>query len=360
MFRQYGPKALLAFFIHFYPHIGYIRARCSMKVLCVLNPGAAGGLAVKRWPEIADLLHRQGAAFDLLSSQNDLSLIQQVHDHLKAAGPGFYDVVAGIGGDGTHAEIINGLMRYRAAAPAAPLPRYAFIPMGTGNDIAKSLGVRLQDDYSARDLRRAVSTIVHGADYCLDLGVINGRYFADALTVGLDSRILIERNSRKRAIENIPFLKYLARGRFLYTLALGSRFFQNAPTEGEIIVDGKPWYKGHLINVVVNNTRIYAGDFDFSTNAYPDDGLLDVVLFNAHVDYLTRYLLAIRHNPDKIRDLSADLHRRAMHVQGREIEIRMAHPESAQVDGEVLPADSVFKIHVAHRVLPIKTPAEPL
>jgi diacylglycerol kinase (ATP) len=331
-----------------------------MKVLCVLNPGAAGGDALKLWPVVAELLQQQGADYELLTCGIGSRIQDQVYTHLMEAGPIAYDVVAGIGGDGTHAAVINGLMQVRESCGRSLNLRYAFIPLGTGNDIAKSLGIRIQDDYSPRDLRRAVSTILHGADYCLDLGVINGTYFADALTIGLDSRILMERNTHKRALETIPLLKYLAKGRFLYTMSWGSRFFQHAPVEGEIRVDGKSWYTGRLINVVVNNTRIYAGDFDFSKDAYPDDGLLDVVLFNAHVDYLTRYLLAIRHNPDKIRDLSAELHRRSMHIQGREIEIRLSDPEPAQVDGEEFPGDSVYKISVAHRVLPIKTPAEPL
>lgn len=317
-------------------------------------------MAVKRWPEVAELLGQLGVQFELMALKADSPLSDQVRDYLLAAGAGVYDVVAGVGGDGTHSCIINGMMQVRSVIYPASLPRYAFIPMGTGNDIAKSLGIRVQDDFSARDLRRAVSTIVHGADYCLDLGVIDGLYFADALTVGLDSRILIERNTQKRTLEKIPFLKFLSRGRFLYTVSLGSRFFQHTPVEGEIMVDGQSWYKGHLINVVINNTRIYAGDFDFSANAYPEDGLLDVVLFNAHVDYLARYLLAIRHNPLKIRQLSAELHRRSMHVQGKDIEIRMTHPEPAQADGEELPESSIFKVGVAPRALPIKTPAEPL
>lgn len=331
-----------------------------MKVLCVLNPGAAGGDAVKAWPSVAELLQQQGAEYELLSCKPGSPIRDQVVAHLSAAGPQAYGVVAGLGGDGTHSAIINGLMQIRALCGGHLPFHYAFIPLGTGNDIAKSLGIRVQDEFSARDLRRAVSAILHGANYCLDLGVINGTYFADALTIGLDSRILIERNSRKRALEGIRFLRPLARGRFLYTLSLGSRFFQHAPVEGEVVVDGSSWYKGRLINLVVNNTRIYAGDFDFSREAYADDGLLDVVLFNAHVDYLTRYLLAIRHNPDKIRDLSEDLHRRSMHAQGRSIEIRLAHPEPAQLDGEELPGASLFKVSVEPRVLPIKTPAGPI
>jgi diacylglycerol kinase family enzyme len=115
-----------------------------------------------------------------------------------------------------------------------------------------------------------------------------------------------------------------------------------------------------MINVIVNNTRIYAGDFDFSMEAYPDDGVLDVVLFTDHKDYLTRYLLAVRHNPDKIREFSDELHRRSMHIQGRNVEIRLVKSEHAQLDGEEFPDDSLFRVSVVPQALAIKTPAEPM
>jgi len=331
-----------------------------MKVLCVLNPSAAGGDAKRLWPDVAELLQRQNVDFDLLTSQRGVPLKDQVVAQLAAAGSGAYDVVAGIGGDGTHSWVINGMMQFGASPLSGPIPAYAFIPIGTGNDIAKSLGIRLRDEYSARDLRRAVSAITHGADYRLDLGVINGTYFADALTIGLDSRILKERNVSKRIVEKIPFLKFLARGKFLYSVSVGSRFFRHEPVEAEVIVDGNVWYKGIMINVVINNTRIYAGDFDFNMEAYPDDGLLDVVLFTDHTDYLTRYLLAIRHNPDKIRVFSDELHRRSMHIQGRDVEVRIAHNEPAQIDGEEFSENSLFKVTVIPHALSIKTPAEPM
>ncbi len=331
-----------------------------MKVLCILNPSAAGGEAARLWPDVAELLNRQHVDFELLTSQEGRPLRDQVVEHLTVAGEGAYDVVAGIGGDGTHAGVINGLMTFQAVRPAGYVPTYAFIPMGTGNDIAKSLGIRLRDEVSARDLRRAVSTIAHGADYRMDLGLINGTYFADALTIGLDSRILKERNVSKRKIEKIPLLKFLGRGRLLYSVSLGSRFFMHEPVEAEVVVDGTSWYKGKMINVIINNTRIYAGDFDFSMEAYPDDGMLDVVLFTDHKDYLTRYLLAVRHNPDKIREFSDELHRRSLHIQGAKVEVRLAQNEHAQMDGEEFPDDSLFRVTVVPRALAIKTPAEPM
>jgi diacylglycerol kinase family enzyme len=331
-----------------------------MKVLCVLNPRAAGGEAMKMWPQTAELLTHLGAEHELLSIREERSLADQVAAHLAGVGPMAYGVIAGLGGDGTHSGIINGLMRVKAEHPDSPIPPYAFIPLGTGNDIAKSLGIRIQDEFSSRDLRRAVSAIVHGAEYDLDLGLINGLFFADALTVGLDSSILKERNASKRAIESLPLLKFLVRGRFLYTVSLGSRLFRQELIESEITVDGALWYRGPMINLVINNTRIYAGGFDFSEDAYADDGLLDIVLFTAHTDYLARYLLAMRHNPDRIRKLSDELHRRSMQAQGRRLDIRLSRPVPMQADGEELPDSAHLEVTVAQHAFRIKIPAEPV
>lgn len=331
-----------------------------MKVLCVLNPSAAGGAASERWGDVAELIERLGGHVELLTTKAGVSLAGQVHTHLERNDPSRYDAIAGIGGDGTHSGIINGLMGFRNEHSGQVLPPYAFIPMGTGNDIAKSLGIRIRDEYSARDLRRAVSAILHGADYALDLGVIGGLYFADALTVGLDSSVLHERNANKRMIERIPILRYAARGRLLYTFSLGSRLFRHDLVEAEVVVDGDVWYSGPMINLVVNNTRIYAGDFDFSSNAYADDGLLDVVLFTDQADYLGRYLMAMRHNPSRLRELSEDLTRRARHVQGRHILIKVGRPQPAQVDGEEYPERREFEVGVVAQALRIKTPVEPI
>jgi len=331
-----------------------------MKALCVLNPEAAGGLALERWPSVAGLLQHLKVEFDLLSLSAGAALPGQIVERLARGDVTQYDIVAGVGGDGTHAAVINGLMRFHAERPDSELPPYAFIPIGTGNDIAKSLGIRVLDVFTPRDLRRAVDAVVHGADYALDLGILGGLYFVDAVTIGLDSRILRERNVRKRVMERIPWVRRLARGRWLYTVSAGAPFLNQAPVECRIEADGTLWYSGPMINVVVNNTRIYAGDFDFSAEAYADDGLLDVVLFTGHTDYLAQYLLAIRRNPDLIRELSDDLYKRSRHCQARRVSLHLSAPEPAQVDGEEVPETADFDIGIARRALRIKTPVGPV
>ena len=330
-----------------------------MRVLCVLNPRAAGGLAIQRWPSVAALMQTFGMEYELFANP-DGAISRHLSDFLDKQGIGSFGAIAGIGGDGTHSAIINCLVRYREARPGVVLPPYAFVPLGTGNDIAKSFGLNAREHLLATDLRRAVSTILHGADYQLDLGVLNGTYFADALTIGLDSHILHERNLQKKRIELVPGIRLLLRGNLLYTLCMGKLFWRHDPLDVRIAVDGVPWYSGPILNTVVNNTRIYAGEFDLSPDAYADDGRLDVALFTGHTDYLRRYILAMRYYPSRIREFSERLSRMSHHAQGRDIEIVVSRPEAAQLDGEEIPAADTFRVGILPKAIHNKTPAEPI
>ena len=69
--------------------------------------------------------------------------------------------------------------------------------------------------------------------------------------------------------------------------------------------------------------------------------------------------MAMRHNPDRIREFSARLSSLASHIQGKSIQIRLSRPEAAQLDGEEIPASDTFDITVVSRAIQIKTPAEP-
>jgi diacylglycerol kinase family enzyme len=328
-----------------------------VKILCVLNPLAADGMALRKWPQVASLLAGLGAEYELLADPST-PVDTQVARRLAPSTANEFHAIAGVGGDGTHSAIINALMAYSSRNPQVRLPPYAFIPLGTGNDIAQSLGLNAREDFFVSDLRRAVSTVLHGAEYRLDLGILGGRYFADALTVGLDSRILHERNVRRQRLAGMPLLRDLIRGRLVYTLCTGLTLWRQSPVPVEITVDEKTWYSGPMLNVVVNNTQVYAGEFCFFRNTYGNDGLLDVILFTGPTDYLRKYLLAIRHNPARIRQVSERLLRVSSHVQGRHICIQLSREVDAQMDGEEIAACAAFDVRVVPGAILIKTPAE--
>jgi len=92
----------------------------------------------------------------------------------RAAKAGAPAILVG-GGDGTMTHAVNELAKRRSVL--------GVLPFGTGNSFAQSLGLPLHD------LDAALAVIARGHVECIDVGVVNGTYFANFATVGLSSEI---------------------------------------------------------------------------------------------------------------------------------------------------------------------------
>jgi YegS/Rv2252/BmrU family lipid kinase len=75
------------------------------------------------------------------------------------------------GGDGTLNDIINGVMEYRISLPIG------YIPCGTTNDYASSIGL-------SPDVMQATRDILQGKAQTVDVGTFNGRFFVYTATCG--------------------------------------------------------------------------------------------------------------------------------------------------------------------------------
>lgn len=330
----------------------------AIHVLSVLNPLAGSGVVLRRWPRVAELMRGFGITCDLLAGEDQPPGIQ-VARRIEDAGAERYAALVGIGGDGTHSNVINALMALRASRPNMVLPPYAMIPLGTGNSIAKSFGLDSRDDFFISDLRRAVATIRYGADYHLDLCRMGGAWFVNSLTIGLDSSILREHNRLKEEMARLPLLRRMIRGNLLYTWCAGARFWRQHRIKARIEVDGRPWHSGPLLNLVINNTRVYAGEFVLCPDAFANDGLLEVVALAGRTDYLAKYMLAFRINPRRLRDLLERCRRESPVISCRRVSVVLEEEAPAQMDGEELPAAARFEVEVAPGALRVKIPAEP-
>lgn len=85
-------------------------------------------------------------------------------------------VVIALGGDGTANEVINGI--------AGSLATFACVPAGSTNVIARMLGMPRGPESAAARLSAATTSRF------VDLGQLDGRYFAASAGVGLDASIL--------------------------------------------------------------------------------------------------------------------------------------------------------------------------
>lgn len=82
-----------------------------------------------------------------------------------------YDLVVCSGGDGTLDEVVSGLIGLKKQ------PVLGYIPAGTTNDFAKSLGI-------SSNMTAAAANVLHGAPFAIDVGVFNDRYFAYVAAFG--------------------------------------------------------------------------------------------------------------------------------------------------------------------------------
>lgn len=163
------------------------------------------------------------------------------------------DLVVAAGGDGTIGEVANGLVGTSAIL--------GVLPMGTGNDFARTIGI-------GTDLELAARTLIQGQAQTIDLGKLDrGGYFINVAGCGFDAEVATRVNHG---------LRYL-RGTTAYLAAVLQTLRSFLPTRVTIEHDRE--VREELVMLcAIANARTYGGGMRIAPHAELDDGLFDVVL----------------------------------------------------------------------------------
>ena len=165
------------------------------------------------------------------------------------------DLVLACGGDGTVTACAEGV-----AGSGVPL---GILPFGTGNLLARNLGLPLDPD-------AALATALTGRDRRLDAGSANGRPFVVMAGLGFDAKMLGESSE--------PLKKRL--GWAAYVLS-AVRHLRDRPVRVSLVADGGPPQRLRASAVIVGNVGWLQGGIRLFPDAEPDDGILDAVVLTA-------------------------------------------------------------------------------
>lgn len=241
------------------------------------------------------------------------------------------DALVIVGGDGTLAIVLDELVD-----STVPL---VLVPAGTGNDLARSLGIPFG---SADAAAFAASAAVHGVRRAVDIGEAicpdGAARFLTVAALGFDAKVS-ERTNR---------LRWPA-GRARYYLALVIELARLRPMRFTVRIDNADTAMSDGILIAVGNTRTYGGGMPICPDADPHDGLFDVL----HVAPLGRLQL-IRLFPHLLRGTHLRL---AAATTARTTEMEVQAPSLlVYADGERIGTESV-KIRMLPGALSILLPS---
>jgi diacylglycerol kinase (ATP) len=277
------------------------------KALLLINPNSRNGKGAQI-DEGIKLLQQGGTTVVVKTISKSVAathVIEDLHNEIQL-------VIIG-GGDGTINSALPALHKFR-------LP-FAILPLGTANDLARSLGI-------PTDIESAFNVIYENNYRKINLGIVNDHYFLNVAHIGLGVKVTKELT---------PDLKRKW-GVFSYLKAALSAFEQSKRFYLTIRKDGKS-FSMKSIQVAVGNGRYYGGGNVIDEESEIDDGLLRLYsLYPATFWQLLTCAPLLRMGKHKQTHNTFTL-------SGKDIEISTQPPLEIHADGEqVSRTPAVFKV----------------
>jgi diacylglycerol kinase (ATP) len=239
------------------------------------------------------------------------------------------DLVLGAGGDGTIRVICSGL-----ADTGIP---FGLIPAGTGNLLARNIGIPL-DEVAALDVA------FDGVDKAVDLVRLQvdhqpADHFAVMAGIGLDAVIMERADPKmKKAVGSAAYFVSAAQN-------------ANHPAmHATIAVDDQPPIRRRAHLIVIGNVGFLVANIQLIPAARADDGMLDVLVASPRTlrDWvrLTTRVLTRRKQPDAQLDW----------LSGRKVTITVEERDHVQLDGDTVGECNTLTAEVVPGALRLRVP----
>ena len=227
------------------------RAVLQKRIMLIINPKAGRGRYKVEIPHILEVLCEAGAMVSIYMTQHPGHATELAATHATD-----YDICACLGGDGTLGETIAGLMALDRRPPVG------YIPMGTTNDVAATLGL-------PRDSTRAAEVFLHNHPIPVDVGLFQDNYFTYIAAFGAFTEVAYQTPG-----ENKQVLGHLA-----YVLEGLGRLSKITPRKLSVEYDKGGRIAGEFIFGGVTNTTSIAGMLKLRPDLVDlGDGVFELIL----------------------------------------------------------------------------------
>lgn len=276
-----------------------------MKTCIIVNPNAGSVDEVAHLREVLERL--PGTDVRFTEKEGDAEVIAR---EAVQAGAG---LVVAAGGDGTLNEVVNGLSEDFGRA------RLGLLPLGTGNDFARSINIPADLDAALAILQEGRLQTVDVACATLATPGASSRYFINMAAGGFSGVVSEKADDAKERWGPLAYLR----------AALGTLpELQGFKTR--VMVNGCELLELDTYNIVISNGRFVAAGIPVAPQSKLDDGLLDLMIAPAttvpQLAILIPQVLLGRHTESDLL-----LFRKITHV-----EIASDPPMSFNVDGELI------------------------
>ncbi len=287
----------------------------------IINPTTLKGASIKSWKKIATSLIYEGCEFIewTTKEKNNATRITEklLHDGVRQ--------IMIVGGDGTLNEVVNGVMLSGISPEEVVL---CLIPSGTGNDWARSHGIKRNASLILKLLNQK-KVVMH------DVGLVrsirncdtNSRYFINIAGFGFDASVI------KRIQES---RKYKVGNGFIYIKNLLLTLFRYKSVNCVIEIGNKTIEKS-IFSIAIGICKYNGNGMKQVPMAKYDDGLFDIII----IEQMS--VLQILSQIPKLFSGKHINHPKVHHYQGNRIRILSKGRFFAEVEGELL-SEGVYDI----------------
>jgi len=298
------------------------------KICIIVNPVSANGRGIREFKLVEDFIKSLTNAPKIFFTEYPLHAIEIAKNAFRE---GIHRIIS-FGGDGTHNEVLNGIIhgaeeKFKKSVleftegDKEQLPTLAVVSIGSGNDFRKTLKL-------PKDVLTALKIALSNSAKPIDVGLFEHtdfsgnparRFFLNILSGGFSGAVTEKANKGKKSIF----------GGLIYTLSLISTLLFITIPEG-ILKHGDNELNGKFFEFDIANGRYFGGGMLISPKADITDGLLNISVFKNYTG------LEVLFKIKKLFDGTILTEKKLYHDFAKEIFVKTDPPSLIEADGEVL------------------------